>query len=85
MNRAFTQELEGARKPILLHSVKCLIVEMFSAQPIKDNEESFDSFKESHSVASHKNMIWVQVANAYRPQNEKGQCQLGKAVTLLIA
>lgn len=58
---------------------------MFSAQPIKDNEEGFDSFKESHSVASHKNMIWVQVANACRPQNEKGQCQLGKAVTLLIA
>lgn len=32
---------------------------MFSAQPIKDNEERFDSFKENRSVASHKNMIWV--------------------------
>ena len=37
--------------------VKCLIVEMFSAQPIKDNEEGFDSSKESCSVASHKTMI----------------------------
>lgn len=32
---------------------------MFSAQPLKDNEEGFDSLKERHSVASHKNMIWV--------------------------
>lgn len=55
MNTAFTQGSGGGQQT---HSyctpVKCLIVEMFSAQPIKDNEEGFDSSKESSFVASYE-------------------------------
>jgi len=66
------QKVEGATaNPVNCSLVKCLLGEMVSSQPIKNNWESSDNFQESHSVAFHRSMIRVLGANSGRPLNKE--------------
>lgn len=69
--RFYSRNWRGTENLFDYTLVKCLIGEMVSAQPIKDNAESSDSFQENRFVVSHRNISRMLGANSGRPFNQK--------------